>query len=304
MKFFDDICLNKFRKDAIEPEPEPSPVLYRPKREQPSPRETQIVVQRDSPHPSSRLCQYELQIPSPTHSNTPSKTYNSTTTPDKELTARKDDDTKRTTPRISTVDINTSCFDMHSSIIASKSSAMIPTKFAEKIDDEQHLTEKSLLLSSSSHFRSDSQIIEDVSEAQLDPQSITTNVYRLSLNDDKSKKNKRSPSRRRRTRRRSKSPEKRRVRTPSANKRKRRTSTSKKSSNSSDLSAVLTTSRSKYSHRQWDRPYVGLRFDPPTPPPSPSLFVWLEDSDRDDNDTPPENCHGFEQTLSEKTSKN
>ncbi|CAF0966357.1 unnamed protein product [Adineta ricciae] len=46
------------------------------------------------------------------------------------------------------------------------------------------------------------------------------------------------------------------------------------------LSTVMTTtSRSKYERINWEEPYVGVRFDPPTPPCSPSLFLWPEDSD-------------------------
>ena len=47
------------------------------------------------------------------------------------------------------------------------------------------------------------------------------------------------------------------------------------------LSTVMTTtSRSKYERINWEEPYVGVRFDPPTPPCSPSLFLWPQDSDR------------------------
>ena len=230
---------------------------------------------------------------------------NSTVTSEKEVSPRKESESKRTTPQLSTVDINASSLipssvDIQSSTIISKTSTVILTKPTEK-DDEKDLIEKSLLLSSSSHFRSDSQIIEDVSQAQFEPQSVTTKVYRLTLAGEKAKKNKRSPSRRIRTRRRSKSAEKRRATTPTTTKRKRQTSNNKKSSISSDLSSVLTTSRSKYSCRDWDKPYVGLRFDPPTPPSSPSLFVWLEDSD---DDTPRDKPQAFEQKSSEKVSKN
>jgi hypothetical protein len=54
------------------------------------------------------------------------------------------------------------------------------------------------------------------------------------------------------------------------------------------LSTVITTTpRSKYEQTKWDEPYVGVRFDPPTPPPSPSLFIWPQDSsEQDENDTP------------------
>jgi hypothetical protein len=47
---------------------------------------------------------------------------------------------------------------------------------------------------------------------------------------------------------------------------------------------MTTTSFSKFPERKWDEPYVGVRFDPPTPPCSPSLFRWPQD-DPDDTDT-------------------
>ncbi|CAF4410388.1 unnamed protein product, partial [Adineta steineri] len=51
------------------------------------------------------------------------------------------------------------------------------------------------------------------------------------------------------------------------------------------LSTVITTiPRSKYEQINWEEPYIGIRFDPPTPPCSPSLFIWPEDSDQDEDD--------------------
>lgn len=273
-------CEIEFRKEAIDPEPDP--VLYRPKREPSKATDTQFVVSRDSPPSRTEIHQFDFTLPSPPNSNTPTRMSSATVTLEKEVSPRKGTDSERSTPQISTIDINASL--LISSPADIQSSTIISTKPTEK-DDEKDLIEKSVLLSSSSHFRSDSQVIEEVSQAQFDPPSVTTKVFRLTLADEKAKKNKRSPSRRRRTR--SKSPEKRRATTPTTTKRKRRTSNNKKSTNSSDLSTVLTTSRSKYSCRNWDKPYVGLRFDPPTPPSSPSLFVWLEDSDGDDDDDTP-----------------
>lgn len=53
------------------------------------------------------------------------------------------------------------------------------------------------------------------------------------------------------------------------------------------LSTIIsTTARSRYERARWEEPYIGIRFDPPTPPCSPSLFPWPQDSDRDENDTP------------------
>jgi len=65
----------------------------------------------------------------------------------------------------------------------------------------------------------------------------------------------------------------------SVSKSKHRTTIKKQQS----LSPIITTiARSKYEQIKWDEPYVGVRFDPPTPPCSPSLFVWPEDSDQDE----------------------
>ena len=53
------------------------------------------------------------------------------------------------------------------------------------------------------------------------------------------------------------------------------------------LSTVMTTTpRSKYGPQSWDEPYVGTRFDPPTPPSSPSYFPWSEFNDQYENEIP------------------
>ncbi len=48
---------------------------------------------------------------------------------------------------------------------------------------------------------------------------------------------------------------------------------------------ITTTPRSKYGPNKWDEPYIGPRFDPPTPPSSPSYFPWSQINDQNENET-------------------
>ncbi|CAF1146757.1 unnamed protein product [Adineta steineri] len=79
------------------------------------------------------------------------------------------------------------------------------------------------------------------------------------------------------------------VTTTSTSKTKQQTSSNKSNritiKKQHSLSTVITTiPRSKYEQINWEEPYIGIRFDPPTPPCSPSLFIWPEDSDQDEDD--------------------
>jgi len=46
---------------------------------------------------------------------------------------------------------------------------------------------------------------------------------------------------------------------------------------------MMTTPRSKYEISRWDKPYVGARYDPPTPPSSPSVFTSVQETDQNEN---------------------
>jgi hypothetical protein len=118
---------------------------------------------------------------------------------------------------------------------------------------------------------------------------IATKLYKLPLPSNKPKVNKstlkrklRSKSSEKKSTKLSTSSEKKEtisLPNTSVSKSKHRTTIKKQQS----LSPIITTmARSKYELMKWDEPYVGVRFDPPTPPCSPSLFVWPEDSDQDE----------------------
>ena len=296
------VCFSD-RKEASDPDP----VLYRPKREPSIPSRTHFVVLRDSPHRSDEVHQDHSRTPTPTNINAAPEVHNPTIKSDKQITSTKEDENKKSTPRVSTIEfvassLIPSCNELNSSTTVSKSSVMIPLKPREKEDEKQHLTEKSILLSSSLHFRSDSELIEEIYKSQIQQKPITSKVYRISLPEQKPKQTKKSPSKRRT---RPKSTEKKAPRTLSASKRKRPASSNRKSTDKSELSSMITTiSRSKYSQKRWDQPYVGLRFDPPTPPSSPSLFIHIQDSDPDDHESSYEKSKIFEDDSSSKVLKN
>jgi hypothetical protein len=176
-----------------------------------------------------------------------------------------------------------SSIEINSTTIVSKTQTTLRLKLTDK-DEGKYLTEKSLLLSSS-HFITGTQLIEDVSKAQIQSRTITTKVYKLSLPSAKPKTRKFPPRKKIQL----KSLEKNQIRPLSASKRKHQGSTNQTSGNKSEASTLSTIMktipRSKYSQTKWTDPYVSFRFDPPTPPCSPSLFVWIQDSDQEDNDT-------------------
>jgi hypothetical protein len=269
-----------YRKDAGEPEP----VLYRPKCEQPIPGQIHFVVLRDSPCANSELDEDNSQAPPTSTNNYSPNTLHistTTTTSDKQHSNIKENDNKRETTQLSTVEciaasIIPSVIELNSSISASKISITIPLKSTDK-DDGKSLTEKSVLFTSSSYFKSDIQTIKEVSKAQIKPKPITKTVSKPSLPADKSKKIGKSSLNRRI---RSKSKEKKETKTPPASKRKRHISANQKPANKPELLTIIApTSRSKYSQTKWDAPYVGIRFDPPPPPSSPLHFVCIPDSD-------------------------
>lgn len=156
---------------------------------------------------------------------------------------------------------------------------------------------------SSSFIESESTIIDG---ENIEMNTLTTKIYKLPLPSNKPKMNNKSNIKRKS---RPKSAEKKppipskvmerkeAIRSPSVpnpmnSKRKNpnpsnkphRTLTKKQQQSLSTI--ISTTARSRYERARWEEPYTGIRFDPPTPPCSPSLFLWPQNSDRDDNDTP------------------
>ena len=137
--------------------------------------------------------------------------------------------------------------------------------------------------------------------------TLTTKIYKLPLPSDKPKRNNKSNNKKKSRRPRSlerkpvptskiieRKEEEEGIRTPLLPNPKRknpilsnkshRTLTKKQQQSLSTI--ISTTARSKYERARWEEPYTGIRFDPPTPPCSPSLFRWPQDSDRDENETP------------------
>jgi hypothetical protein len=146
-----------------------------------------------------------------------------------------------------------------------------------------------------SAIKSDRLIIKDDAEVDDQINTITTKIYELPLPLNKPKVKKVIPKRGSRSKSLEKKPvipstslEKKET-TASVPKRRRRTPTNQTPSNKpprsptkkqQPLSTVMTTTaRSKYEQGRWDAPYVGVRFDPPTPPCSPSLFLWPQNTD-------------------------
>ncbi len=233
--------------------------------------------------------------------------YNLTIKSDKQISSKKEDETKKSAPQISTIEFVASslipaCNEIDSPTLTSKISGMIPFKSIDK-EDENNLADKSLsLLSSSLHFKTDCQLIEDIDPAQIEPRSITRTVYIPPLSVDKSKESKKSRSRKITQ---LIPTEKKETRPSSPLKGKRQIPIDKRLMNKLELSTIMAaTSIYKYSERKWDAPYVGHRIDPPPPRSSPSLLVWPKDSDDDDDDdTLYEKSEVFESNLPGKFSK-
>ncbi|CAF0878680.1 unnamed protein product [Rotaria sp. Silwood1] len=290
--------------------------LSRPKCKQSIPGQTHFVVLRDSPSLDDGH-QTSNEISSTLLSSCSLTKVSTTAIVDKKIFSNEEDDISTLTNQISSIEfvrssLIPSSIQINSSTNLSKPTANIPLASTDK-DDEKNLRKKSLSSSSSSssstsssglHFKSVSQIIAEISDAQKPIKPIETKVLKLSSREEKPLLRKRSLRRRRS---RSKSSEKRLVRTPSASKRKRQILPCQHLSNKSKpstLSTILTTtSRSKYSGKKWDEPYIGLRFDPPTPPCSPSLYIWPYDSDEEDNQTSLEKSEIFEHNSTTKVLK-
>ncbi|CAF3645907.1 unnamed protein product [Rotaria sordida] len=288
------------RQEANDPDTD----LNSPKCKKSISGQTHFVVLRNPPFPNNGY-QTSDEISSTVPSNCSLSKISTTATVNKQIFSKQKDDISTLTNQVSSIEfvgssLIPSSTQINSFTILSKSTLTIPLASADK-DNEKNLREKSLLSSSSSssssplNFKSISQIIEEIADAQKPIEPITTKVLKLLLPEEKTKLKKRSLRRRRS---RSKSLDKRLVRTPSASKRKHPILTDQNSSNRSkpsSLSTILKTiPKSKYSARKWDEPYIGLRFDPPTPPCSPSLYIWPQDSDEEDNQTLFEKSEIFE----------
>jgi hypothetical protein len=262
------------------------PVLYLPKCNKSIPAQTHFIILRDSPLPNNELNSNSRTPSTPPSSCSPTK-LSVSGTPDEQLLSTKEDDVNREVNQIPVIErvpsiLMPSSIDINTSTIAS---TIVPSKSPDN-EDEKYCIEQSLFLSST-HFKSDSEVIEEVGDAQKTQIPLAVKVYELSLPSHK-QKTKKSLSKRR-TRPKSSEKKEARPRTPSASKRKRQVSTNRNSSNTkkqSSLSTTITTTpRSRYSQAKWDEPYVGLRFDPPTPPCSPSLFMWPQNSDPEESDS-------------------
>lgn len=143
----------------------------------------------------------------------------------------------------------------------------------------------------------------EIMNSDNDINTITTKIYKLPLPSNQLKTNKSTTKRRTRSKSLDKKPplpstlverkEPTHSSTTSVSKRRQQTALNKSQQSTtaaikkqqSSLSTVITTTpRSKYEHIKWDEPYVGIRFDPPTPPCSPATFTWPEN----ENNTPSE----------------
>lgn len=201
----------------------------------------------------------------------------------------KEKSAKKQIHTISTIEFVGSSFipssvEFNSCAMPTRISIMHPVKINRKPDDKEFIDKSSFV--SSSQFKSDSEIIEEVSQAQFQSKPVTTKVYKLAVTEDKSKERMSRPPQpsSRKIRSKSKEKAKQKTRISSPPKQHRPISSGKKPKHKCDLSeTMMTTSKLKFSQTKWDEPYVGVRFDPPTPPCSPSLSTWLDDSDADDD---------------------
>ena len=289
-------CLDAFRKGNTELEP----IFYRPKQQpSPIPARTHIIFLRDSPLPYNDSYSNCRTPGSPPSSCNVAK-LSSLITPEDPQLIRDEQIAFDSHPSEQQVS-SSSSLDISSSMVASKLSITIPLNYAEEEDEadseEKPLQEKSLLLSSrsSSHFKSESQLIDEVAGAQQKIQPVTAKVYEFTVPPTKKKTKKVSSKQRKR----SKSIEKKDNNANAALKGNHHvlinTYSSIKSSTSSkkSKSTTKTTPPSKYSEEKWEEPYVGVRYDPPTPPCSPSVLLWSQDDERDENDTPLEKSQLF-----------
>ena len=142
---------------------------------------------------------------------------------------------------------------------------------------------------------SESTIISENNEVQKEINTITTKMYKLPLPSNKLKINKPFTKRGSRLTLIEKKPG---IPPTSIEKKEKTTTTSQPDTSLSKQKRQIsskkphpTTTKNQQPLptipvQRWDEPYVGVRFDPPTPPCSPSLFIWPQNSERDENDTP------------------
>ncbi|CAM2700751.1 unnamed protein product [Rotaria socialis] len=278
--------------------------LSRSKFEKTIPGQTQFVVVRDGKFPKKNDRLINDETVSMELSSCSLTKVSTTAMVDKKTHLTEENDINRLTNQVSSIEligssIAPSSTEMNSSRRTLKSTVTVPPPTTDKNDDKSRRKSSSFArLSSSStasNLRSASQVIGEIAHARNTVVPMANNVLQMSVLSEKNKTNKHSTTR---SRSRSKSSEKKLRRIPSAPKRKRQMSGNRISSHKTKqtpLSAVMpATPRAKHSHNEWDSPYTGLRFDPPTPPSSPSLYVLPQDSDEEDNPTLFEKSEIFE----------
>ena len=268
------------RKEAIESEP----VFYLPKQQQtsPAPSENQIVVLRDSPMSFSSGSNSNCRTPSsPPSSCSPRKLLSLSPSDDQSLLEENQENEGLSSSLLP------STLDLNSLMTNSMESNNIPLKSSDEDEDKQ-FTDKSHLFSislSTFHSKSESRLIEEVADAQPPSRILSSKVHELTVPVTKKKTKKSQISRRtgsKSNENKGKTSSKQIQLMPSNSK-----GSIKSNPQGKKKQSIATTSTTD--EKSWDEPYVGLRFDPPTPPCSPSLLIWP----RDDDDSPLERSQIF-----------
>jgi hypothetical protein len=134
------------------------------------------------------------------------------------------------------------------------------------------------------------QIKSTIIHADNEINRLTTKFYKLPLPSNKLKLNKSSSKKGSRSKFLEKKPlisptllEKKQTTTTTTSAPKRRQQTASNKSHRPKTTIKKQRSLSK-TMTNWDEPYIGVRYDPPTPPCSPSLSIFLQD----ENDKPSE----------------
>ena len=172
-----------------------------------------------------------------------------------------------------------------SAMVSSKLTIHIP--FAVSDEDEDKLVrEKSFVYSSmSSRLKSDSQLINEVANAQPITQTVQPKLFEMTPPPQKKKVKKIQVK----SRSRSKSKEKKSQRSPSPPKRRRQKSGIRDAfitnQSLSTRKKTIIPFKSKSIEKKWDEPYIGSRDDPPPPPSSPSYLLWPDSSDYNEDDS-------------------
>lgn len=146
-------------------------------------------------------------------------------------------------------------------------------------------------------FKSVTCIIDEVTEAQGSVVPVQTEVFKIAIIPEKIKLKKQST---RRQRSRSKSTEKKLRRASLISRQKSQipsNRTMSRQSKASSSAKVTTESKTTCWEKNWERPYTGLRFDPPTPPTSPLPYILAQDSDDEDNRISFEKSELFEHSF-------